>query len=140
MMEVILGSLAVPWPLQERLRVAPLVTTQFDRETWHTRAPVALHEDSTAFGLATYGVILVNDADWVLAYDDAVYAIPVGTCFRIEARRSHGALRDTHHSPERIGCFAFLAWDMPADTKSLEFKLLACEAIKRKDQGLEPLP
>jgi hypothetical protein len=134
--------LTIPMPLVERLRRAVRNgkprdgLVKFDRETWVSAGPVALHEDDTSIGLTVYGVVLVNDARLLLAYADQVYDAPPGTLYRINGRIPHGAL--AYKNEGTTAPFAFLAWDMDNQYSIHRFAAEAIVAIAAKARGEAP--
>lgn len=81
-------------------------------DIWTTYEPVAPHTDSTADGLVTYGLIIVNDPAVVLVHAGVDYWIPPGTLYKIDGRVEHstGAVPTCQSG---CGLFAALIWDMP---------------------------
>lgn len=77
---------------------------KFGEDIWITDKPVLPHTDSTADGMLTYGLILINTG-YVLVYDGNVIQIPVGSVYEIDGRLMH----------QTVGCgiLAILIWDMP---------------------------
>lgn len=75
-------------------------------DIWTTWEPVAPHTDSTADGLVTYGLIIVNDPDYKLMHAGRRYDIPAGSLYRIDSRIEHSTIGP-------CGLLAALIWDMP---------------------------
>lgn len=111
---VALHKALAEWP------VSGAELTQVDDETWVTRRPIAMHQDSTAAGMVTYGAVLVNEPGYLLFYDGRCWDLPEGTIYRIDGRLPHGTF---HRGAGTDGPFAFLAWDMPTEWGLDEFCL-----------------
>jgi hypothetical protein len=77
---------------------------QFGSDIWITDKPVASHTDSTAEGMLTYGLVLVNTG-YVLNYGGKRLAMPAGSIYVIDGRKEH--------STEGTGVLVLLIWDMP---------------------------
>lgn len=77
---------------------------QFGDDIWITDEIVDLHTDKTENDNLTYGYILINTG-YVLIYDEKEIDIPVGSIYRIDARKKHGTKGN--------GILAVLIWDMP---------------------------
>lgn len=78
--------------------------TQFGEDIWITDKPVLPHVDSTAEGMLTYGLILINTG-YTLIYDGKEILIPVGSMYEIDGRKEHQTVGS--------GLLAILVWDMP---------------------------
>lgn len=77
---------------------------QFGEDIWITDKPVLPHVDSTAEGMLTYGLILINTG-YVLIYDGKEIQIPVGSMYEIDGRKEHSTVGS--------GVLCILVWDMP---------------------------
>src|ERR1700675_949480 len=128
------GAMPIPYLLQDRLRHELPKTgierrlCQYDSEVWVTDDPIALHSDSTAEGMVVFGLVLVNDPRYLLVSGGKAYDLPVGSLYRLDGREPHGALE--YKTP--VGCFAFLAWDMPPTYTMNQFYTEARAAIREK--------
>lgn len=77
---------------------------QFGEDIWITDKPIPRHIDSTAEGMLTYGLILINTG-YVLVYNGEVMQIPVNSTYEINGRKPHCTIGQ--------GILAVLIWDMP---------------------------
>lgn len=77
---------------------------QFGSDIWITDEPVLPHTDSTADGMLTYGLVLVNTG-YTLIYAGRRIEIPAGSVYVIDGRKEH--------STEGNGLLILLIWDMP---------------------------
>lgn len=86
-------------------------------DVWITDCPVAPHMDSTASGLVTYGLVILNELDLELVYCHRRRTLRPGSTYRIDGRIMHSAEPPwSSKRPTQTGLFAALIWDMPAET------------------------
>lgn len=106
---------------------------QVAEDIWITDRSIATHMDSTAAGLVTYGLVLLNELHLELLYCGFCFPLDDGDVYRIDGRLPHGAerYRPGHSSPG--GLFAALIWDMPKATSLDSF---GKEAAARVDEWL----
>lgn len=107
--ETLVGyRIVVPAALDMLARTQPWsrLLRKVGEDIWTTHEKIAAHSDSTANGLVTYGLILVNDPAVVFVHAGSHYDIPPGTLYRMDGRIEHST-----EGP--CGLLAALIWDMP---------------------------
>ena len=127
----------IPKEYIEYLRNYPLdnnEVTQVDSDVWIKEGPLNIHTDSTAEGLITYGIILLDDLDSVFVKEDEVISLRDNNVYYLDARKPHGILRYWYSKPK--GRIAFLAWDMPEDYMLSMFKKEVEEELANKVKKL----
>lgn len=94
--------------------------TKIAADIWVTDGPVATHYDSTAPGLVTYGLVLLNDIDLELHYRGGVFPLKLGDAYCIDGRVDHAALHPGGGA-KRDGLFAVRVWDIPPGASLAQF-------------------
>lgn len=104
-------------------------------DIWITTTEIPEHTDTTAQGLITWGVILINDLKLELHYKNNISSITKGTIFTIDARKPHAAL--FKDGIKTNGLFAALIWDVPTTMTMARFKWEASVRLETINIGSE---